>query len=154
MNAGDIRTLYAFDRWANRRMVDASADTFADVRETVVHILWSEWIWLERWLGQSPKKVFDAEEFLSAAEVRARWSPVERGQQDFIAQLTDQRLVQRIAYENVRGERWEYTLGQMMQHVVNHSTYHRGQVMRALRQLGRTPPATDYLIYFDEGEPH
>jgi uncharacterized damage-inducible protein DinB len=65
--------------------------------------------------------------------------------------LTDDRVKARISYENARGERWEYSLGHMMQHIVNHSTYHRGQVVTLLRQLGQTPPPTDFLVYFDEG---
>ena len=60
-------------------------------------------------------------------------------------------LLGRIPYENLRGQRFEYALGHMMQHVVNHSSYHRGQVVTLLRQLGRTPPNTDFLEYFDEG---
>ncbi len=56
---------------------------------------------------------------------------------------------QRLGYVNTRGERWEYTLAQMMQHVVIHSAYHRGQVVTLLRQLGAAAPTTDYLVFVD-----
>ena len=48
------------------------------------------------------------------------------------------------------GQRWEYALGHMMQHTANHSSYHRGQVVTLLRQLGKTPEATDFLVFLDE----
>jgi len=41
----------------------------------------------------------------------------------------------------------------MVRHVVNHSTYHRGQVTTLLRQLGGTPVATDWLVFLDETTP-
>ncbi len=71
----------------------------------------------------------------------------DRGDQaDYIAGLTEERVSARLSYENLQGERWEYSLGHMLQHVANHSSYHRGQVAMLLRQLGREPPATDFLI--------
>jgi uncharacterized damage-inducible protein DinB len=54
-------------------------------------------------------------------------------------------------YQNLKGETWRYPLWQQMHHVVNHSTYHRGQVVTMLRQLGAAAPATDLLVYYDQG---
>jgi len=53
------------------------------------------------------------------------------------------------SYVNVKGETWPYPLHEMLVHVVNHSTYHRGQVATMLRQLGKTPLSTDYLVLLD-----
>ena len=83
--------------------------------------------------------------------IESRWRELERHQQEFMATLTDDRLQRRLSYENLRGERWEYSLSHMMLHVVNHSSFHRGQVIALLRQLGQTPPATDFLVFVDEG---
>ena len=82
--------------------------------------------------------------------MKPRWYTVEREQAQFIERLTDADLRERVSYENLQGQRWEYTRGQMMQHVVNHSSYHRGQVAILLRQLGKIPNATDFLVFFDE----
>jgi uncharacterized damage-inducible protein DinB len=123
------------------------------LRGTLVHTLWSEWIWQRRWVGESPKERFAEGDFPDVAAIAARWGVVHRAQRDFVAGLTEERLATRIAYENLQGERWEYSLGHMIQHVVNHSTYHRGQVVSLLRQLGRTPPMTDLLAYFDVTPP-
>lgn len=162
MNVDDIRVLYAYNEWATTRLVDTaralSPAAFArdmrsshrSVRGTLVHILWAEWIWLRRWWGESPKHVFAEEEYSDVAAVMSRWDVVKRDQRDFIATLTDNHLRARVSYENLLGECWEYMLGHMMQHVVNHSSYHRGQVVTLLRQQGMSPPPTDFLVFLDE----
>ncbi len=163
MNVDDFRTLYAFNRWATNCLVGAArllspADLTRDigtshgsVRGTLVHMLWAEWIWLQRWRGESPKRVFAQDQFPDVDAIESRWRDVEREQQDFITALTDDHLHIRLSYENLQGEHWEYSLAHMMLHVVNHSSYHRGQVVTLLRQLGQTPPATDFLVFLDEG---
>ena len=162
MNINDIPDLYAYNRWANRRLLAAarlleSAEftrdlgaSYGSLRGTLVHILWGEWAWLRRWRGESPKQVFTQQQFSSVESLESCWDEVGRDQLNFIAGLTDQRLVAPISYENLQGQRWEYSLGHMMQHLVNHSSYHRGQVVTLLRQLGHNPPATDFLVYLDE----
>jgi uncharacterized damage-inducible protein DinB len=162
VNAQDIRTLYAYNLWANRRTTMAARQldphdlsrplgaSHSSVRGTLVHILWAEWIWLRRWLGESPKLIFAPEDFADVPAIEVYWQGIERERQEFIAQLTSQRMKELIAYENMQGERWEYSLAHMMQHVVNHSSYHRGQVVVLLRQLGHKVESTDFLVYFDE----
>lgn len=161
MNAKDIRTLYAYNSWANRRALDACrpldsaafarriGGSFGSVKDTLAHIAWAEWIWLERWHHRSPKQAAlpDAQDLDSIARA---FDETDRRRQSFIDGLTDDRLEERIAYENLKGERWEYSLGHMLQHVVNHSTYHRGQIVTLLRQLGAGAISTDFLLYFDE----
>lgn len=162
MNVHDIRTLCAYNQWATSRLLAAArlvkpADFTRDLRTshgslrgTLVHIVWAEWIWLQRWRGESPKRVFAPDEFPDLDAIAACWRDVDRDQQDFITALTDDRLLARLSYENLQGQRWEYPLAHMMQHLVNHSSYHRGQVVTLLRQLGQTPPPTDFLVFFDE----
>jgi uncharacterized damage-inducible protein DinB len=105
---------------------------------------------LQRWDGNSPPALPAAEEFPTTETLRRRWEEVEGGQQDFLNRLTDGALDQEVTYTNFAGERWRYPLRQMILHAVNHSTYHRGQTVTLLRQLGRTPPGTDLLLYLDE----
>jgi uncharacterized damage-inducible protein DinB len=82
--------------------------------------------------------------------MRLRWAEVEREQVEFIERLNPADLERPISYENPPGTRWTYPLAAMLQHVVNHSTYHRGQVAAMLRQLGTAPSPTDYLVFLDE----
>ncbi|MGH7699851.1 MAG: DinB family protein [Gemmatimonadales bacterium] len=163
MTADEVRTLYAFNRWATGRLLDATRrlappdftrdlrTSYRSVRGTLVHLVWAEWIWLRRWRGESPTNVYAEEEFADADAVATRWRDVERDQRDFLATLTDDRLPVGLAYRNLKGERWEYPLVHTLQHVANHSSYHRGQVVTLLRQLGHAPPPTDFLVFFDEG---
>lgn len=161
MDAGAIRGLFAYNRWANARILGAVdpldaeqflrdlGSSFRSVRDTLVHILSAEWIWLERWRGTSPAAMFDPAAFPTLERIRARWRDVEAGQAAFVDAATNDRLQAPVAYRNTRGERWEYPLWQLMAHVVNHSTYHRGQITTLLRQLGAQAVATDLLVFYD-----
>ena len=162
MNSGEIRTLYAYNRWANRRLLRAArllpwhdftrdlCSSHRSIRGTLVHIIWGEWLWTWRWQSESPKQIFVPEDFQDWGTLDSRWTTVENEQQAFLENLNDELLDTRASYENLQGQRWEYSLAHMMQHVVNHSSYHRGQVAALLRQLGQAPPATDFLIFLDE----
>jgi uncharacterized damage-inducible protein DinB len=162
MDAAAFRALYDYNRWANRRVLAAAAaltpeqfreeriSSFGSVRDTLAHVLGSELVWLRRWEGESPSSYASASEFPTVDALALRWEELERGQSAFFGRLTDAALDREITYTNVAGERWRYPLRQMLLHLVNHSTYHRGQAVTLLRQLGRTPPGTDLLLYLDE----
>jgi uncharacterized damage-inducible protein DinB len=161
----EIRTLFAFNRWANDQILAAvrplaHAELARDlrtshvsVRGTLVHTLWSEWVWFRRWQGESPKIMFADADFPDVESIESAWHELDGERQRFIETLTDDGLNRIFGYENRFDEHWEYSVVHAMQHVVNHSSYHRGQVVTLLRQLGKTPPSTDFLLYFDEGQP-
>ncbi len=153
--------LYEYNAWANRCVLEACGalsdeqftrdlgSSFRSVRDTVVHIFGAEWIWLERWHGRSPTALPAAAELSTLGSVRARWAEVERDLMDFVAGLSVADLDRVIEYRNTRGNRFGYPLRSMLQHLVNHGTYHRGQVATLLRQLGAQPRPTDLLRYCD-----
>lgn len=160
----EARFLLAYSRWANALLLAAAGrltpdaftrplgSSYSSVRDTLVHTLWSEWIWLERLHGRSPMEVFDPAQFPTIESLRARWSVVESG----FAALIDERatdLARLVTYTNRKGEQWTYPVDQILHHVVNHGTYHRGQVVTLLRQLGHIPPTTDLLVFVDLGAP-
>ena len=155
------QSLFAFDRWANARLLAAASTlpresierdfgiSYQSIFGTLRHILCGNWLWLRRWPGQKRSDP-DPLRCSDLAALQSRWIEIEREQREFVERVTPVLLETRITYENPPGTPWTYTLGQMMQHVVNHSTYHRGQVAGMIRQLGVAPPPTDYLRYFDE----
>ncbi|HET9836586.1 MAG TPA: DinB family protein, partial [Candidatus Angelobacter sp.] len=161
MHPSTIRELYLYNHWANQRTLAsieplsveeftrAMGNSFSSVRDTLAHILGAEWIWLERWLGRSPRALLSAADFPTLSGLRARWETVEQDRNHFLEALTPERLQQSIAYINLQGKPYEYLLWQQMLHVVNHSSYHRGQIVTLLRQLGRKPENTDFLLYYD-----
>lgn len=162
MTPAGARTLYDDNRWANRRVLAAAGtldvaqfvedrgNSFGSVRDTLAHIFGAEWVWLRRWQGNSPGAYPPAGEFESAAPFEERWEDLDRERDAFLASLTEEALDRVVSYDNVQGERWRYPLRSMLQHVANHSTYHRGQVVTLLRQLGARVSSTDLLLYFDE----
>lgn len=162
MNRQDIEFLYRYDRWANNLVFGCASKLTAEqfirdlqsshrsVRDTLAHVLAAEWIWLQRWRGISPRSLFDPAEFPDVASLSAKLKEVEEDQIKFIESLTDEALGADVAYTNTKGERWEYPLGHLMQHLVNHSSYHRGQVTTMLRQVGAEAVSVDLLYFLDE----
>ena len=91
-------------------------------------------------------------DFPTADSLRTRWLEIEVEQRAFLEVVTAERLLSIVRYVNRQGQTWEYPLWREMYHVVNHSTYHRGQVAAMLRQLGARPVSTDFLVFHDEME--
>ncbi len=161
MQIETIRELCLYNHWANQRVLASVAslsseqftrsmgNSFGSVRDTLAHILGAEWIWLERWLERSHKALLPAADFPTVDTLRTRWETVEQDRNRFLQTLTPERLQQSLSYINLRGETSAYPLWQQMMHVINHSTYHRGQITTLLRQLGAEPQNTDFLRYYD-----
>jgi len=130
-------------------------NSFSSVRDTLAHLVAVEWVWLERWLGRSPTKIdggeYSAETFPTLGTVRERWQKVEGNMRSYLSGLQDSALERPLSYTNFKGERWTYPLWQTLVHVVNHQTYHRGQITTLLRQLGASAPAIDFLVAQDVG---
>ncbi len=157
-----ICRLYAYNRWANDRVLSVAASlsqdelkrelggSFGSLWGTLVHIFGVEWLYPQRWKGVSPPVLPGPDKFPDFAALRAFWNEVRAEQQQFINRLNEQLLQQPVEYVNLHGERFSYPLVDQMRHLLNHSTYHRGQVTLQLRLLGKEPLATDYLLYFDE----
>lgn len=163
MDHTTIGALYRYNSWATEQVLNAvsrlpQADftrdlksSHASIRDTLTHVVWSEWIWLQRWKGVSPTIVFSPADFPNVESLRVQFQTVAAERAAFLEDLTIERLPQVIEYSNVKGQVWRYPLWQQLYHVVNHSTYHRGQVATMLRQLGAAPTPTDFLVYYDEG---
>ena len=157
----EVTRLFAYNRWANARAFEGAAaltaeelsrsvgGSFTSILGTLTHLVGAEWVWLERWHGRSPRAL--PSDFTSLNDLRERLTAVEEGQKGVLAGLTPERLASKITYVNFAGQTWTYALGEAMVHLVNHGTYHRGQVATLLRQLGKKPLSTDYLLYLDGG---
>jgi uncharacterized damage-inducible protein DinB len=162
MNVEDFRLLYDYNSWANHRTLEASAalseeqftrdlgSSFRSVRDTLAHICGVEWLWLERWHGRSHNALPSAGEFQKLETLRHRWDGVERNLLDYIAALTPEDIQRTIQHKTTQGVPQAAPLWQMLQHLVNHGTYHRGQVATMLRQLGARPISTDLIFFYRE----
>jgi len=152
IDAQTVQELYRYNRWANARVFDtvAAGGGYPSIRETLTHIVWGEWLWLQRWKGKSPQVVFTDADFPRLDSLKARWREVDLEQTAFVESLTEDALRSTVRYVNLQGQTWQYQLWRQLYHVVNHSTYHRGQVTMMLRQSGARPVATDFLVFHDE----
>ncbi len=158
--ADQVRGLFAYNRWANQRFLEAEealspadlnarlAGSFGTLRNTLVHVLSAEWVWLRRWKGESPTSMLDPVDFPDVASIRWRWKEIELECAPLLAALRSESLGDELHYESTGGEQFEQPLHEILLHVINHSTYHRGQMTTMLRQLGRTPPSTDLILYY------
>ena len=160
-----LREMFDYNYWARDRQLEACAgltqeqflrpmgNSFASVRDTLAHLVAVEWIWLERWLGRFPTKLdagaYSADRFPTLGAIRDRWRTVEGNVRSYLSGLQDAALQLPLSYTNLKGERWTYPLWQTLWHLVNHQTYHRGQITTLLRQLGAAAPAIDYLVMQD-----
>ena len=156
-----IRSLYRYNDWANRRILDTSARVTPaqllegggagvdSIRDTLVHTMGAQWVYLERWQGRSPRAFFDAASFPDLDAIRARWDGIERDTRAFVAALTDADLARVVEYTNMQGERWAYPLWQQMIHQVNHATQHRSEAAVMLTKLGHSPDWLDLLYFVD-----
>jgi len=159
MNRETLRDFYEYNTWANQKTLDSldgisseafvapMGGSFASIRDTMVHILGAEWIWWQRCIGERPKGLLDINDFPDVASLRKRWIEIDNG---FMSLVNGADLNEDITYVNRHGNQYTYSVGKILLHTANHSSYHRGQIVTLLRQIGAKPAVTDYLVWVDE----
>jgi uncharacterized damage-inducible protein DinB len=164
MTTAEAREMFDYGSWATALMFDAAealtqeqleapaVSSFPSIHATLAHIVGAEWIWLRRWLGDSPTSAPVWAGKPTLAELKIQLATVEAERTGFLAPLTDADLDGEVSYRGADGKAFLHPLGQLIRHVVNHSTYHRGQLATLLRQAGHTPPNTDFTRYLREGK--
>jgi uncharacterized damage-inducible protein DinB len=162
MNPAEMLTLYEYNAWADRRALEAAGalskeqfvkplgSSFSSVRDTLAHIFGAEWIWLERFEGRSPSSFPDTTGLDDIEKLKARWNEFEPGLLNFARGVTQDGLDRVMEYKTMKFGVYRNPLWQSMLHLVNHGTYHRGQITTMLRQLGAQPILTDLMHYYRE----
>ncbi len=152
--------LLDYHYWARDRLLDAVAripplefhrdlgNSFGSIRGTLVHLVSAEWIWCSRWEGQGPSAHLAPEDFGTVQDIRTRWDEEERRIRSFVDGLGPDGIGREMEYAALGGVPARSVFREMLQHVVNHASYHRGQVTTMLRQLGAEPPPSQDLITF------
>ncbi len=163
MDLTDIRTLYDYNGWSRDLLLSAveaiTGEQFlqelggshGSICNTLNHIMGAEEIWLKRLKGEPSPTFRKPEEFFSLQDLAACWREVGSNLMSYINSLkSDQELLKDISYSDLKGNRHTQPLYQILQHLVNHSTDHRGQVTAMLRQLGVKPANTDMIAFYRE----
>ena len=146
--------------WARDRVLDAAekltpeqftrdlGSSFKSVRDTLVHTYSAEWAWHSRWRGVSPTSLLPPEDFPDVETIRSHWAELEKNVCGFLADLGDAGITRVIEFKLLSGQPGASPFWQMLQHMVNHASYHRGQVTTMLRQLGAAPAKSMDMIGF------
>jgi uncharacterized damage-inducible protein DinB len=166
MQIDDLRTLLDYHYWARDRVLAAAANltpeqwtrdlgsSFPSVRDTLVHVFSSEWVWYSRWHGHSPSVHLSSQEFPDVEVLRRRWREQEVNVRRFVDDLGDSGVNRVLQYRALSGQPASSPFWQMIQHLVNHASYHRGQVTALIRQLGgRAPENLDLITFYREQSP-
>jgi uncharacterized damage-inducible protein DinB len=164
MNRSDLKHLFDYTEWANGLALSAAAELSAEnlrrdfnvshgsIFGTLLHMAGAEWIWLERWQGRSPAlaeawTLWTTESCPDLAGLNQRWRDVIDRRAHFLSEVDEARLAAEMPFKLLSGDASSLPLVDQMQHVANHATLHRGQVVGMIRQLGLAPPSTDLLFY-------
>jgi uncharacterized damage-inducible protein DinB len=157
-----LRFLFQYNAWADRRLLDACGaltneqftrnlgSSFSSVRDTVTHLYGAEWVWNERFQGRSPAALVSGAGFPDLASIRAKLEEMDAYYIDFVSKLTQQDLDRVIKYKGFNGDEFSNPLWQSLHQLTNHASYHRGQVVTMLRQLGVKAVSTDLIMYYRE----
>ena len=160
MDLADVRSLVDYHYWARDRALDAAAalgvdeftrdlgSSFRSVRDTLTHTYAAEWAWCSRWNGQSPTSLVPPDTFPDVSSLKIRWAALETDVRAVVERMGTAGLDTIIDYKMINGDARASVFWHMLQHVVNHASYHRGQVTTMLRQLGAKPPQSMDLITF------
>ena len=158
-----FRTFARYNRWANARLYAAAAALsdddyradrgafFGSLHGTLNHILVGDRVWLARitGAGEAPKRLdeilFDRLDALAPARERedARLIAAVDG-------FDNARLAETLHYANMSGKAQATPLAQVLAHLFNHQTHHRGQAHAIITSLGRAAPELDLIFYLRE----
>jgi uncharacterized damage-inducible protein DinB len=160
MELKDLKTMLDFHYWARDRLMEALmpltpeqynkdlGSSFKSIRDTATHTYAAEWAWHERWQGRSPTALIPSDRFADLAALRTAWGESERNIRGFVDALDDTGINRVIDYKLLSGASGSSPIWQMVQHVVNHASYHRGQITTMLRQIGAQPAKSMDMIAF------
>jgi uncharacterized damage-inducible protein DinB len=161
MTYDDLNTLIDYNYWARDRVLDAvqaltpeqftcdMGNSFGSVRDTIAHICDAESIWLARWKGEEPAGFQKADRMPDVNAAGKEWGEIERGVRAVLEKLGPEGVEGAIEYKDTRGAAHSEPFSILVQHVVNHGSYHRGQVTTMLRQMGVQPPRfMDFIAYY------
>jgi uncharacterized damage-inducible protein DinB len=154
MSPADLQRHIRYSNWASGLLLEAVRTLPAGELErptgishhsilgTMTHLHFADWIWYTRVAGpiEKPADTLDA--------LEREWPDLQRRWEAFCGGLSDADLARPVPYRSIRGYDAVANVEQVVMHLVNHGTLHRGQVMGMIRQLGITPPGTDLLHYY------
>src|SRR5687768_4635843 len=141
-----LRHLFAYDDWANRRIIVTLKSNLSDrSRKILAHLLITKQEYFERLYGKDSTG-FDFWPELSMEECSALARETAEIYERLLNKFDDEGLGLTAKYKTSEGFPYENTFRELLSHVLLHSSIHRGNIILNLREEGIEPPKIDYII--------
>jgi len=148
--------LYDYNVWANERVMD-HLDTlpsevfirevdlgFKSIAEVISHIVSADNIWFNR-IKDEQDSILVKKSFTDLKEARQEMDDLQWQIRDYVSSLSD--AEKKVSYTMASGRQMENSIAEILQQVVNHGTYHRGNITTILRSFGYQGVMTDYIAF-------
>ncbi len=149
-----------YNLWANEAMIDLIlslpeekihqeiSSSFNNLYSTILHMWNAESVWFQR-IKLAEQIHWPAQEFSGDVyELGKKWKEQSKQWITWIGSATDAALSHEFSYQDSKKNRYKQPVADVIMHVFNHNTYHRGQLVNMLRQLEiEKIPSTDLIIY-------
>jgi uncharacterized damage-inducible protein DinB len=154
-----FREMFEYVRWGDQQSLMAARSvpdelyykdfglSHGSIHKMLVHMMAAQWTWLSRWRGQSPPKLETAEDYPTRILLEQRWPLVHAAMMDFVAHQSPSALARTVNYRNTRGETFTLPLANLLLHVIDHATYHRGQLNSLIKKAGGTPVYVSFQLW-------
>ena len=161
MTPQEVSLHLRYSGWASRRLLEAARALAPDdiskpmgvshqsLLGTLAHIYFADRIWYRRTVDPSMPAP-DPSYVPPLESLTAEWQELQKKWEAWSDSLTDADLERKVQYRYMNGDPGETPAWQIVMHLVNHATLHRGQAMGLLRQLNTKPPGTDLISYYRE----
>lgn len=159
VNVDTLRTHLDYTAWATGRLLEAAGKLTPEeltrdfgtadksVVGTLAHVFAADRVWMARIEGKPPAKFITPED-RDLALLSREWPPLLDVWKKWAAGLNDDSLATQAAYQDLKGNAYSTPYWQIILHVVNHATHHRGQVSGFLRAMGHVPPPLDLMAFY------
>ena len=140
--------LFKYHAWANQRVIDRISNS--GIKDSMVikilsHLLLAEKTWLQRLKSEKYDNKFWIDLNREECDNLAKYNEVQI--HSYLNSLSESDFETKISYTNSKGIEYTNTITEVLTHLSHHSSYHRGQIAREMRGLGKEPAYTDYIAY-------
>ncbi|MBA3674882.1 MAG: DinB family protein [Chitinophagaceae bacterium] len=149
----------AYNLWANKKIIETAnqlseeqvnkeiVSSFPSVYKTFLHLMEVEYVWWERLKlteHDTPSGWFTGD----FTELSKKLLELSRQWQEWIESANEVNITHVFAYQNSKKEHFKQPVYEMLLHLFNHQTLHRGQLITMFRQLGLNKiPPTDFIVW-------
>ena len=161
MNTDSIKDYARYNLWANKEIapylykftddawIRKGNSSFGTVAGTIIHILWAELLWTQR-LIEAPYQLPDVNMIKTKETVVTKYLNYSKQFTDTVINFDDTELYEMVSYRTMSGKAYQNKRYEMVHHCINHSTYHRGQVVLMMKNNNmETVPSTDYITFLN-----